>query len=108
MSNKLTVLVQAWNVNGGELNNLAIVADRYNSLDILQEAQKGYLQAVIDDDEQSSVDPVEQWESDDCQIVGLIEGHPSVVTGIGLNDCQLADYLLAAHLAHARHGLGES
>lgn len=97
--NKLTVLVQAWNVNGGELNNLAIEADRYNSLDVLQEAKKAYLQAVIDEDEQSDFDPVLQWENDDCQIVGLIDGHPITVTGIGLSD-----YLLAEFLEHARKG----
>lgn len=83
--NKLTVLVQAWNVNGGELNNLAIEADRYNSLDVLQEAKKAYLQAVIDEDEQSDFDPVLQWENDDCQIVGLIDGHPATITGIGID-----------------------
>lgn len=99
MSDKLTVLVQAWNVNGGELNNLAIEADRFNSIDILQEAQKAYLTAVVDADEQSDFDPVLQWENDDCQIVGLIDGHPVTVTGIGLND-----YLLAEFLEHARKG----
>lgn len=85
MSDKLTVLVQAWNVNGGELNNLAIEADRFNSIDILQEAQKAYLTAVVDADEQSEFDPVLQWENDDCQIVGLIDGHPVTVTGIGVD-----------------------
>lgn len=99
MSDKLTVLVQAWNVNGGELNNLAIEADRFNSIDILQEAQKAYLTAVVDDDDLIAFNHVEQWENDDCQIVGLIDGHPITVTGIGLSD-----YLLAEFLEHARKG----
>lgn len=93
MSNKLTVLVQAWNVNGGELNNLAIEADRFNSIDILQESQKAYLTAVVDDDDLIAFNHVDQWENDDCQIVGLIDGHPVTVTGIGVDTHFMAECL---------------
>lgn len=82
---KLTVLVQAWNVNGGELNNLAITADPHNPSDITEKAIAAYFDAVVDVDEQDDYDAAKAWEEDDCQVVGIIDGHPTMVTGKGVD-----------------------
>lgn len=87
---KLTVLVIANNVNGGELNNLAIECDPTNIDALLGKAMVSYFNAVTD--EHDGVGVAERWVFDDCAIVGVIDGHPVTVTGTGINTAQLSAF----------------